>query len=136
MLHSVNTSAIQEPQHIVVLCARNTSITQVMIDRNQCTDEISQMTVSQRIGAAVQAYFRINYFLVVVVTMVVCMVLNPASLIVLGMLAATWFYLFVARQAPITIGGRAFRCATCISLEMGCPGGDGISRGNRRPGPN
>jgi len=54
------------------------------------------------------AYFRINYFLVVVVTMVVCMVLNPASLIVLGMLAATWFYLFVARQAPITIGGRAF----------------------------
>ncbi len=61
-------------------------------------------------GVALQAYFRINYFLFVLLTTVVCMVLNPSSLIVLGLLATTWFYLFVARQASITIGGRAFRC--------------------------
>lgn len=54
------------------------------------------------------AYFRINYFLFVLLTTVVCMVLNPSSLIVLGSLSAIWFYLFVARQAAITIGGRPF----------------------------
>ena len=67
-------------------------------------------------GAAAQAYFRINYFLFVLLTTVVCMVLNPSSLIVLGLLATTWFYLFVARQAPITIGGRAFRCAPPVGI--------------------
>lgn len=37
------------------------------------------------------------------------MVLNPSSLVVLGLLSAVWFYLFVFRQASITIGGRPFR---------------------------
>jgi hypothetical protein len=40
------------------------------------------------------------------------MVMNPSSLVVLGLLGALWFYLFIVRQAAITIGGRAFRC--CI----------------------
>lgn len=54
------------------------------------------------------AYFRINYFLFVLLATVVCMILNPSSLIVLGTLAALWFYLFVVRQSSITIGGRPF----------------------------
>jgi PRA1 family protein len=58
------------------------------------------------------AYFRINYFVFILLTTVVCMVMNPSSLVVLGLLGALWFYLFIVRQAAITIGGRAFRC--CI----------------------
>lgn len=54
------------------------------------------------------AYFRINYGIFVLLTTVVCMVLNPSSLVVLGLLAAVWCYLFVVRQASITIGGRPF----------------------------
>ena len=56
------------------------------------------------------AYFRINYFVFILLTTVVCMVMNPSSLVVLGLLGALWFYLFIVRQAAITIGGRAFRC--------------------------
>jgi PRA1 family protein len=56
------------------------------------------------------AYFRINYFVFILLTTVVCMVMNPSSLVVLGLLGALWFYLFIVRQASITIGGRAFRC--------------------------
>lgn len=55
------------------------------------------------------AYFRINYFVFILLTTVVCMVMNPSSLVVLGLLGALWFYLFIVRQAAITIGGRAFR---------------------------
>lgn len=57
------------------------------------------------------AYFRINYFIFILLTTVVCMVMNPSSLVVIGLLGALWFYLFIVRQAAITVGGRAFRCS-------------------------
>ena len=44
-------------------------------------------------------------------------VLNPSSLVVLGLLAAAWFYLFIVRQASITIGGRPFRWALCQVVD-------------------
>ena len=64
------------------------------------------------------AYFRINYGIFVLLTTVVCMVLNPSSLVVLGILSAVWFYLFVVRQASITIGGRPFRCLSFARVSF------------------
>lgn len=46
---------------------------------------------------------------IALVVTVVSMVLNPSSLIVLGILLLGWIYLFVVRQVPVVIGGRTFR---------------------------
>lgn len=54
-------------------------------------------------------YFRVNYMTIALVVTVVSMVLNPSSLIVLGILLLGWIYLFVVRQVPVVIGGRTFR---------------------------
>eukprot|EP00884_Botryococcus_braunii_P006284 jgi/Botrbrau1/15657/Bobra.4_1s0041.1 len=54
------------------------------------------------------AYFRVNYLTIAVIVTVVSMVLNPSSLIVLGVLVLGWIYLFIIRQAPLVIGGRTF----------------------------
>jgi PRA1 family protein len=61
------------------------------------------------------AYFRVNYLTIAVVVTVVSMVLNPSSLIVLGILVLGWIYLFIIRQAPLVIGGRTFRSLPNIS---------------------
>lgn len=55
------------------------------------------------------AYFRVNYLTIALVVTIVSMILNPSSLIVLGILLLGWIYLFVVRQAPVVIGGRTFR---------------------------
>jgi PRA1 family protein 1 len=55
------------------------------------------------------AYFKINYFIILLLSTAVCMVMNPSSLVVLGLLALSWIYLFAIRTAPLVIGGRTFR---------------------------
>ena len=55
-------------------------------------------------------YFKVNYLMVVFTVTLITLAFNPTSLIVLGLLAMAWIYLFVVRQAPIVIGGRTFRC--------------------------
>ena len=48
--------------------------------------------------------------MVVFTVTLITLAFNPTSLIVLGLLAMAWIYLFVVRQSPIVIGGRTFRC--------------------------
>ena len=55
-------------------------------------------------------YFKVNYLMVVFTVTLITLAFNPTSLIVLGLLAMAWIYLFVVRQSPIVIGGRTFRC--------------------------
>ena len=50
--------------------------------------------------------FKVNYLMVVFTVTLITLAFNPTSLIVLGLLAMAWIYLFVVRQAPIVIGGR------------------------------
>ena len=55
-------------------------------------------------------YFKVNYLMVVFTVTLITLAFNPTSLIVLGLLAMAWIYLFVVRQSSIVIGGRTFRC--------------------------
>ena len=57
-------------------------------------------------------YFRVNYLAFVLLVTVTCMVLNPTSLVVLGVLALVWTYFFAIRTSPVVIGGRTFRLGT------------------------
>ena len=47
--------------------------------------------------------------MVLLLITVVCMALNPTSLLVLAGLAVGWLYLFVLRATPLVIGGRTIR---------------------------
>lgn len=53
-------------------------------------------------------YFKVNYLVVIVTITAATMALYPTSLIVLGLLALAWLYLFVVRSSPLVIGGRTF----------------------------
>lgn len=59
-------------------------------------------------------YFKVNYLVVIVTITAVTMALYPTSLIVLGLLAVAWLYMFVMRQKPLVIGGRTFKYVACI----------------------
>ena len=54
-------------------------------------------------------YFKVNYLVVIVTITAITMAMNPTSLIVLGVLALAWLWLFVIKQAPLVIGGRTFK---------------------------
>jgi len=54
-------------------------------------------------------YFKVNYLVVIVTITAVTMALYPTSLIVLGLLALAWLYLFVIKSSPLVIGGRTFK---------------------------
>lgn len=54
-------------------------------------------------------YFKVNYLVVILTITAVTMAVYPTSLIVLGLLALAWLYLFVIRQSPLVIGGRTFK---------------------------
>lgn len=56
-------------------------------------------------------YFRINYLIVLLATIVVCMIMSPKSLFVLMALFCGWVYLFIIRSAPLVIGGKTIRRA-------------------------
>ena len=65
-------------------------------------------------------YFRINYLIVLLSTIVVCMIMSPQSLIVLLALFGAWIYMFIIRTAPLTVGGRTLGCVPSppISLHL------------------
>ncbi|CAD7697632.1 unnamed protein product [Ostreobium quekettii] len=50
------------------------------------------------------AYFKINYLIVVIMAITVCMLMNPGSLMVLCALLVAWLYVFVIRTTPLVIG--------------------------------
>ena len=91
------------------------------VDKEPLTAKrLLQATTRMRKNAA---YFRVNYALFVLAITVTCMLLNPASLLVLAFLALVWGYLFGWRTAPIVIGGRTFRHRFLARLNMQLFGG-------------
>lgn len=52
------------------------------------------------------AYFRINYLVVILLTVAATFLTHPSSLVVLGGLAASWVYVFALRSSPLVISGR------------------------------
>eukprot|EP00891_Asterochloris_glomerata_P005332 jgi/Astpho2/5332/e_gw1.00075.120.1_t len=76
-----------------------------MVDRNSFSRPTSLAEAGSRLKKNL-AYFRINYLVVLLLITVVCMALNPTSLLVLAGLAVGWMYLFVLRATPLVIGGR------------------------------
>eukprot|EP00210_Caulerpa_lentillifera_P008859 g8452.t1 len=51
-------------------------------------------------------YFRINYIIILLLTVILCMVMNPGALLVVFTLFAVWIYLFILKTSPLTIAGR------------------------------
>lgn len=56
-------------------------------------------------------YFKINYLIVMLLTVAATILTHPSSLVVLGLLAASWVYMFAIRQGPLVISGKELRCA-------------------------
>jgi hypothetical protein len=54
------------------------------------------------------SYFRTNYALLTISTTALVMLMNPWSLIVLAVLAAAWFYMYIIKTTPLVLGGREF----------------------------
>jgi hypothetical protein len=54
-------------------------------------------------------YFKINYLIVILMTVAVTFLTHPSSLLVLGFLAASWVYVFAIRQGPLVISGKELR---------------------------
>ncbi|KAI5074951.1 hypothetical protein GOP47_0010912 [Adiantum capillus-veneris] len=54
------------------------------------------------------SYFRFNYAVVSAVIVFIGLLWHPGSLIILMLLAAAWFYLYVSRTEPVVFFGRAF----------------------------
>eukprot|EP00803_Ostreobium_quekettii_P007278 evm.model.scf_1979.4 EVM.evm.TU.scf_1979.4 scf_1979:24871-28207(-) len=52
------------------------------------------------------AYFRINYLIIVIMAITVCMLMNPGSLMVLCTLLVAWIYVFVIRTTPLVIANQ------------------------------
>eukprot|EP00951_Prasinocladus_malaysianus_P006027 scaffold42586_cov48-Prasinocladus_malaysianus.AAC.1 len=53
------------------------------------------------------AYFRNNYIVLMAITTMLVILMNPSSLIVIASLAASWIYMFAIRTSPVMIGERA-----------------------------
>ncbi|KAF6263896.1 PRA1 family protein-domain-containing protein [Scenedesmus sp. NREL 46B-D3] len=51
-------------------------------------------------------YFKINYLIVILLTVAITLLTHPSSLLVLGSLAASWVYVFAIRQGPLVINGK------------------------------
>ncbi|GLI67258.1 hypothetical protein VaNZ11_011441 [Volvox africanus] len=52
------------------------------------------------------AYFKVNYLIIMMLTTAVTFIMHPGSLLILGLVAASWVYFFMIRTAPLQIGGR------------------------------
>merc|ERR1711966_125415 len=52
------------------------------------------------------AYFKVNYVLFVLMTLMLCLLTHPMSLFMLMALGTAWVYLFVVRTEPLVIQGR------------------------------
>ncbi|KAF8066204.1 ycf42 [Scenedesmus sp. PABB004] len=51
-------------------------------------------------------YFRINYLVVILLTVAATFLTHPSSLLVLGFLLSSWIYVFAIRQGPLVISGK------------------------------
>ncbi|KAG1669309.1 hypothetical protein FOA52_014870 [Chlamydomonas sp. UWO 241] len=76
-----------------------------LIDRNMFSKPENMGDALTRVKKNL-AYFRINYFVVLLATCAVTFVMNPSSLFVLGLLLAGWIYVLFLRTSPLEIGGR------------------------------
>lgn len=54
------------------------------------------------------SYFKTNYAIVAMGTTALLMLMNPSSLIVLGLLALVWFYMYIIKTSALVLGGREF----------------------------
>lgn len=63
-------------------------------------------------------YFRVNYLIIMLMTTAATFLMHPSSLLVLGLLASGWMYVFLMRTTPIVVGGRTLRCAWLHSAEL------------------
>lgn len=52
------------------------------------------------------AYFRTNYLMVMMSSVVLGFLMHPSSLFVLGALVVGWVYVFALRSGPLVINGR------------------------------
>eukprot|EP01025_Chloroclados_australasicus_P028295 TRINITY_DN2803_c0_g2_i1.p1 TRINITY_DN2803_c0_g2~~TRINITY_DN2803_c0_g2_i1.p1 ORF type:complete len:225 (-),score=20.91 TRINITY_DN2803_c0_g2_i1:471-1145(-) len=52
------------------------------------------------------AYFKINYIIIVALTILICFLMNPSSLVVMSLVLLSWIYVFNIRTTPIVIAGR------------------------------
>lgn len=71
-------------------------------------------------------YFRINYLIVILLTVAGTFLTHPSSLFVLAFLLASWVYMFAIKQGPLVINGKELRCARAGAARGGrrrCPGG-------------
>ncbi|GMH43551.1 hypothetical protein BSKO_11473 [Bryopsis sp. KO-2023] len=76
-----------------------------LLDRNSISrpENVSEATARLRKNLA---YFRINYMIIVILTLALCIAFNPQSLLVLCVVSAAWGYVFIVRTSPLSIGGR------------------------------
>lgn len=51
-------------------------------------------------------YFKINYLIIILLTVAGTFLTHPSSLLVLGFLAASWVYMFAIKQGPLVINGK------------------------------
>ncbi|MED6163026.1 hypothetical protein PIB30_076116 [Stylosanthes scabra] len=63
-------------------------------------------------------YFRINYYAVVLLTIAVCLLTNPSSLVILLLLLSAWLSLYLLRPSdtPLVLLGRTFSDFETLSL--------------------
>eukprot|EP00879_Flechtneria_rotunda_P025631 GHRR01027260.1.p1 GENE.GHRR01027260.1~~GHRR01027260.1.p1 ORF type:complete len:141 (+),score=20.87 GHRR01027260.1:225-647(+) len=54
-------------------------------------------------------YFRVNYLIVILLTVAASFLTHPSSLFILGALMASWVYVFVIKQGPLVLGGKELR---------------------------
>lgn len=76
-----------------------------LLDRNSIARPENLAEATARIRKNL-AYFRINYLIIVLVTLALCIAFNPGALLVLCVVAAAWGYVFIVRTTPLTIAGR------------------------------
>eukprot|EP01024_Parvocaulis_polyphysoides_P060378 TRINITY_DN6580_c0_g1_i2.p2 TRINITY_DN6580_c0_g1~~TRINITY_DN6580_c0_g1_i2.p2 ORF type:complete len:234 (+),score=20.42 TRINITY_DN6580_c0_g1_i2:28-702(+) len=76
-----------------------------LLDRSNMSrpENVSEATSRLRKNVA---YFRVNYIVIVAMTVMICFLMNPSSLIILSLVLASWIYVFNIRTAPLVIGGR------------------------------
>lgn len=78
--------------------------------------DMSELTTRLRKNAS---YFRTNYALTAAGTTALVMLLNPWSIIVLAILGAVWFYLYIIKTTPLVLGGREFSDKEKFALLAG-----------------
>ncbi|MCO5574825.1 hypothetical protein L7F22_028618 [Adiantum nelumboides] len=62
------------------------------------------------------SYFRVNYAVLSSAIVFIGLLWHPGSLVILLLLAAAWFYLYVSRTEPVVFFGRAFSSREVLIL--------------------